>query len=461
MNNEMKRLGQYEVVKKLSVGGQGEVYLAKIEKPEFRFSKFVAIKVLNRHSGLSFENEIKVLTSIQHPNLCSILDVGSEDDRYYIVFEYIEGLDLKKFSLKLKEKNLSLNPDAILEIGEQAYSAIKYLHTSQTYSILHKDISPQNIMVSNDGTVKIIDFGISIFKGEDFAQSKELAGKPRYLPIEIVKGDEEYSEKTDMYSLGVVLYEILTGHAIFPGEPIPLKNVEDPRLRTLIQKLTNKSEELSKKDFEFQNSNLQSVASKAFDEKIISDYTITSDNQHRSSSADARMPGLKSKILIFLLIISITVVSVFAYNRNAILFPLQGEYVMIRPPKDSSATRFNENISTSLLILNNEIIKTETDLYGCRIVQRWRVSEYKSQIAVIKESRFELYEEYSKEKDSCLDNEKYKAMFSSGSDLAIRVELKLIDKTLHYRVLGMEGPFDEQYSKMSCRLFEPTCWKKL
>lgn len=459
MNTEIKKLGQYEVLRKLSTGGQGEVYLAKVEKPEFRFSKLVAIKVLHKLSDVSFENEIKVLTSIQHQHLCSILDVGLQNDIQYIVFEHIEGLDLKKFSLKLKEKNLSLNAAAILDIGEQAYSALKYLHTSQNHPILHKDISPQNIMVSSDGTVKIIDFGISVFKSEQFVQNKKMEGKPRYLPAEIIRGAEEYSEKSDMYSLGVVLYEISTAHSILPGESLPLNNIADPKLRSLIQKLTTKSNELSKEDFKFDDSNLQNVARKTFDEKIISDHTVSNSNDIFSNGTKTRNKRLNLKVAAVFLVAVLIVGVVFVWNRNAVLYPLQGDYVMIRPSKDAAMASFNENISTSLQILNNEVIKTETELHGCRIIQRWKVSDYKNQILVIKEAVFELYEEYSKEKDGCIDNDKSKAMFSSGDDLAIRVELKLIDKILHYRVLGLEGPFEEQYSKFPCRFFEPRCWK--
>lgn len=458
MNTEIKKIGHYDVLRKLSAGEQGEVYLARVEKPEFRFSKLVAIKILHKISDITFENEIKVLTSIQHPHLCSILDVGVQDDLQYIVFEYIEGMDLKKFCLKLKEKNLSLNTAAIVDIGEQVYSALKYLHSSQNHPILHKDISPQNIMVSSDGTVKIIDFGISVFKSEQFVQGKKLEGKPRYLPQEIIRGTEEYSEKSDMYSLGVVLYEISTTHTLHPGESLSLDNVDDPKLKSLIQKLTTRSNELSKEDFKFNDSNLQNVTRNTFDEKIISEHTIANDNEFLSNRTKTRSKVFNLKILGAFLVAVLIVGVIFAWNRNGVLYPLQGDYVMIRPSKDAGMASFNENISTSLQILNNEIIKIETELHGCRIIQRWKTSDYNNQILVIKEAVFELYEEYSKEKDGCIDNEKSKAMFFLGNDLAIRVELKIVDKMLHYRVLGLEGPFEEIYSRVPCRFYELNCW---
>ncbi|MFF3100586.1 Stk1 family PASTA domain-containing Ser/Thr kinase [Viridibacillus arvi] len=230
-----KRLsGRYKVLEWIGGGGMSNVYLAH----DMILDRDVAIKVL-RYSFSDeeelhrrFQREALSATSLTHPNIVSIYDVGEDADMHYLVMEYVEGKTLKQYI----QEFAPLSPMKCVMIMEQLTSAIAHAHQNQ---IVHRDIKPQNILMDQEGNVKITDFGIAIaLSATSFTQTNSVLGTVHYLSPEQARGGTA-TKKSDIYALGIVLYELLTGKLPFMGESavaIALKHLqsETPSVRAIV-----------------------------------------------------------------------------------------------------------------------------------------------------------------------------------------------------------------------------------
>ena len=216
-----RQIGAYKIERELGRGGMGEVYLAWRADNEFR--KQVAIKLVRRGADSEFvvsrfRRERQILASFDHPNIARLLDGGTTEDGVpYLVMEYIEGQPLTRFC---DERNLALAER--LKLFTQVCSAVEYAHQQQ---VIHRDIKPGNILVTADGTAKLLDFGIArILKSTPLLDTGEHTGTgiqmmtPEYASPEQMRG-EAVTAASDQYSLGVLLYELLTGR-----RPYQLRN---------------------------------------------------------------------------------------------------------------------------------------------------------------------------------------------------------------------------------------------
>ncbi len=206
-----KQIGSYKIEKEIGKGGMGAVYLAT--RADKEFDKKVAIKLIKRGFDTDeiierFRHERQILAALEHPNITRLIDGGStDDDLPYLVMDYVEGLPLNKYCA---EKQVSL--DARLDIFLQICSAVTYAHQNL---IIHRDLKPSNVIVSDDGTPKLLDFGIAKLTAPN--SSATLGGTqtnfrvmtPEYASPEQVNG-QVVTTASDIYSLGVVLYELLT-----------------------------------------------------------------------------------------------------------------------------------------------------------------------------------------------------------------------------------------------------------
>ncbi len=219
-----KRFGHYEIIRQIGAGGMGEVYLAKDKK----LDRKVAIKILNenfsRHeSNLQrFIQEAKAASALNHPNILIIHEIGESENSNYIVSEFIEGKTLREV---IQKSQLEL-PE-ILEIATQIAGALVAAHDER---IVHRDIKPENIIVRPDGFAKILDFGLAklleeksfIGLGDETAKQNQTAkglilGTVNYMSPEQAKG-EKIDARTDVFSFGVLLYEMIAGKTPFSGE---------------------------------------------------------------------------------------------------------------------------------------------------------------------------------------------------------------------------------------------------
>ena len=216
---------RYEIVKSIGEGGMANVYLAN----DKILDRKVAVKVLRGDLSSDdrfirrFQREALSVSNLSHPNIVEVYDVGEEDSEYYIVMEYIEGKTLKQ----LLKKRESLTLTEVIDIMTQLTDGIAHAHESY---IIHRDIKPQNIMIQDDGRIKITDFGIAMaLNATQLTQTNSVMGSVHYLPPEQASG-KGATVKSDIYSMGILMYELLTGTVPFKGDnavEIALKHMKD------------------------------------------------------------------------------------------------------------------------------------------------------------------------------------------------------------------------------------------
>ncbi len=223
--------GRYKIIDMIGGGGMANVYLAH----DVILDRDVAVKMLrldfvnDEEFIRRFHREAQSATSLVHPNIVNIYDVGEEEDLYYIVMEYVNGQTLKQYI----QKNSPLEVEKALDIMKQLTSAITHAHQN---NIVHRDIKPHNILVDNMGNVKITDFGIAMaLEATSITQTNSVLGSVHYLSPEQARGGMA-NKKSDIYSLGIVMFELLTGRLPFSGESavsIALKHLqsETPSVR--------------------------------------------------------------------------------------------------------------------------------------------------------------------------------------------------------------------------------------
>ncbi|UEA30813.1 Stk1 family PASTA domain-containing Ser/Thr kinase [Granulicatella elegans] len=218
--------GRYKIQTLIGTGGMAAVYLAK----DLILDRLVAIKVLrldfrqNNDAMRRFRREALSATQLTHPNIVGVYDVGQSQEMNYIVMEYVEGTDLKDYI----RQSGALHPIEAVRIMMQIVSAIAAAHQNR---IIHRDIKPQNILIDREGNVKITDFGIAVALSDtSLTQTNTLLGSVHYLSPEQARGGMA-TIQTDIYALGIVLYELLTGRVPFDGESavsIALKHFQEP-----------------------------------------------------------------------------------------------------------------------------------------------------------------------------------------------------------------------------------------
>jgi eukaryotic-like serine/threonine-protein kinase len=204
------KLGPYEIVSRIGEGGMGEVWKAR----DTRLDRIVAVKRLKGQHSARFEQEARAIAALNHPNICTLHDVGPD----YLVMEYIEG---KPLAGKLPQ-------DEAVRLAMQIASALEEAHGC---GILHRDLKPANILVTAKGSAKLLNFGLAKLAADgDATQTMGILGTPLYMSPEQAEG-KALDARSDVFSFGSVLYEVLTGHrpfdslaAVLRDEPIPLQS---------------------------------------------------------------------------------------------------------------------------------------------------------------------------------------------------------------------------------------------
>jgi serine/threonine-protein kinase len=218
--------GRYEILSRLGEGGMAIVYKAK----DLILDRLVAVKILR--SDLAddqefikrFHREAESVASLSHPNIVAIYDIGEEEDCYYMVMEYVQGMSLKAYIRQYSPIKVS----EAIHIMEQVALAIAHAHQ---HGIVHRDIKPHNILIDASGNVKVTDFGIALaVSSATITYTHSILGSAHYLSPEQARGGKA-TAKSDIYALGIVMFELLTGRLPFPGESpvsVALKHLNEP-----------------------------------------------------------------------------------------------------------------------------------------------------------------------------------------------------------------------------------------
>src|SRR6266542_806263 len=217
--------GRYKVLRKLGAGGMATVYLAEDQE----LGRRVAIKILNdRHANDEqfverFRREAKNAAALSHPNIVSIYDRGEAEGTYYIAMEYLDGRTLKELLVRFG------TPPVRIAVGyvRQILAGLAFAHK---HGLVHRDIKPHNVLVDSGGHVKVTDFGIARSGTSQMTEAGSIIGTAQYLSPEQARG-APVDQRSDLYSVGVLLYELLTGSVPFTGDTpveIAMKHLSSP-----------------------------------------------------------------------------------------------------------------------------------------------------------------------------------------------------------------------------------------
>ena len=226
---------RYELLDVVGTGGMSSVYRAL----DTLLERNVALKVLHPHHGDDseyverFRREARSVAQLSHPNIVTVIDRGESDGQQYIVFEYVDGESLKE----LVDRTGPLPVRRVIELGLQIADALAFAHQ---HGLVHRDVKPQNVLINSEGEAKVTDFGIarSLDVEHGVTETGTVLGTSNYLSPEQARG-QQVSPATDVYSLGVVLYELLTGAVPFPGEnfvAVAMKHINDSPPSLLAQR---------------------------------------------------------------------------------------------------------------------------------------------------------------------------------------------------------------------------------
>src|SRR6266852_2819714 len=219
------QFGRYELLKRLAGGGMGEVYLAR-QRGLAGFQKLLVIKTLLPHLCedeafiAMFKDEARLCAHLVHPNICQVFEFDEIGGTWFLAMEYLRGEDLRRLERACEQRGTPLPVPLICRIVADAAAGLAFAHSlrdqsGRSYGIVHRDISPQNILVTLDGGVKIIDFGIAKAVGRSqHTRTGALKGKCGYMSPEQADG-ATVDARADIFALGVVLHELLTGRRLF------------------------------------------------------------------------------------------------------------------------------------------------------------------------------------------------------------------------------------------------------
>ena len=234
-----KKFGKYTIIKKIASGGMADILLASELSPT-GFGRFCVIKrALSKFSENEefkdmFKNEGKVACNLKHKNITTIHEFGIEKNQFFLAMEYISGKNLREFIKKLQARNKPISIPSIIYIIKEVSAGLNYAHnaidtnTGQPLNIIHRDVSPQNIMLTFDGQIKLIDFGIAKIADTNLTRAGHLKGKFSYMSPEQASG-HELDVRADIFCLGIIFWELLTNKRLFASnnELVSLKKVRN------------------------------------------------------------------------------------------------------------------------------------------------------------------------------------------------------------------------------------------
>ncbi len=250
-----------EIIELIGAGGMGAVYKAR----QAGLDRFVALKILPPEFGqdvkfaLRFTREARTLAKLSHPNIVSVFEFGSVEDTYYFLMEFVDGSTLRDVV-----RAGQLSPEHALTIVPHLCDALQYAHDK---GVIHRDIKPENILIGVDGIVKIADFGLSRILGDESHQemltaTHQVMGTPRYMAPEQFEGSHSVDHRADIYSLGVVFYEMLTGELPIGRFAAPSKKVDiGVRLDEVVLRTLEKEPQLRYQNASQIKSDVQSITS--------------------------------------------------------------------------------------------------------------------------------------------------------------------------------------------------------
>ncbi len=381
-----KIISHYKILEKLGEGGMGVVYKAQ----DIKLDRFVAVKFLPPHLTSEFEekerfiHEAKAASALNHTNITTIYEIDEFEGQMFIVMEYCEGKTLKQV---IEKETLSIKK--VLDIGIQVCEGLTAAHKKE---IVHRDIKSDNIMVTKEGQVKIMDFGLAKLKGATkLTKTRSTLGTLAYMSPEQAQG-EEVDQRSDIFSFGVVLYELLTGKLPFGGEHqaaiiYSIINEEPQPVARFNNQVSTKLEDMVfkalAKDREERYQHADELLADLRREKKSLDYVKTAITTPQT--IESQKPGRKKAfpLIVGLLAILILIVVYFAFLKQKKQVTITG--------KPSIAVLYLQNLSENkgdeylAAGMTEDIITQLSKIDGLRVLSRSDVEEFKGKKAKLRE----------------------------------------------------------------------------
>ena len=384
--------GRYQIIEELGKGGMGKVYKAndtdikekvalKLIKPEISVDK----RTIER-----FQNELRFARKISHRNICRMYDLNKEEGSYYITMEYVSGEDLKSFIRRSGQLAVSTT----IRIAKQICDGLSEAHRS---GVIHRDLKPSNIMIDNDGNVRIMDFGIArSVVGKGITAAGIIIGTPEYMPPEQAEA-KEVDQRSDIYSLGVILYEMVTGRVPFKGDTalsVAMKHKgeepKDPR-----EFNTQLSEDISRvilkclekdKDRRYQNAGEVRTELENLEKAIPTTERAIPEKKAIPSKARTVRFGLKKAyipvVVIAVLVIAAIIIWQLLPRKEAAPLLSSKASVAILPFVDLSPQKDQEHFCDGM---TEEIIAKLSQIKELKVISRTSAMRYKNTDKDIKE----------------------------------------------------------------------------
>jgi serine/threonine protein kinase/Flp pilus assembly protein TadD len=389
--------GRYEVIEELGKGGMGKVYRVEDKK----IKQEVALKLINpdvasdKKTIERFSNELKTARMISHRNVCRMFDLSEEKGIHYITMEYVPGEDLKSFIKRARQ----LTPGTAINIAKQVCEGLFEAHR---LGVIHRDLKPQNVMIDKEGNARIMDFGIArSITGKGITGEGVMIGTPEYMSPEQVEG-KDTDQRSDIYSLGIILYEMVTGRVPFeaetpfavgikqksetPKDPKELNSQIPDGLSQLILKCLEKNKEKRPQSAGELRSELESI------EEGIPTTEIEIPKRKPTTSKEITVRFQRRWIyftVTVVVIIAVVLVFLLLKGGKEIFFPENKMLVVL--PFENFGLPEDEYFADGI---TDEITNRLSALHGLDVISRTSAIQYKKTDKTIKQIREELDVDY-------------------------------------------------------------------
>ncbi len=364
-------ISHYKILEKLGEGGMGVVYKAQ----DLKLDRLVALKFLPQQLLASpeeiarFQQEAKAISALNHPNIATIHDVDQADGQKFLVLEYLPGGTLKSKIKHLQSSGKEFSVAEVVEYGLQIAGGLAHAHR---HGIIHRDVKTDNVMITEDGKVKITDFGLAKLKGGGhLTKTGSTVGTVPYMSPEQIRG-EELDHRSDLFSFGVVMYELATGHLPFRGEheaalsysivnedPIPLKSLRPttpPSLESVIHRCLEKDKEKRFQSAEEIANELRKV------QQEISGYV-------RASGKRSKLLWIATAAVVVLALIAFYI---FIPSKSA---SINRKSIAVLPFKNLSDSKEDEYFSDGI---TEDIITQLSNISELKVISRTSIMQYKN-----------------------------------------------------------------------------------